>query len=94
MARLGVNGFVYFRRNESRSAAGPRPGITKFLTKASPKNPPPSLIPGVGDVPREIFAVTTPLDHQVSAEAIVEEPVRISDRLARAQTVKQMPAFR
>ncbi len=29
MARLGVNGFGYFPRKESNSAAGPKPGITE-----------------------------------------------------------------
>jgi len=29
MAGRSVNGFVYFRRNESKSAAAPRPGITE-----------------------------------------------------------------
>ncbi|HBP89099.1 MAG TPA: hypothetical protein DD706_15540 [Nitrospiraceae bacterium] len=30
-AELGVNGFGYFCRNKSGSAAGPNPGITKNL---------------------------------------------------------------
>ena len=54
-------------------------------------HPPQFLIPNGGDVPRGIFAATIPLDHRESGEAIVEEPVPISDRLARAQTVRQMP---
>ena len=29
LARLGVNGFGHFDRNQSGSAAGPKPGMTK-----------------------------------------------------------------